>query len=168
MTVVLCKCLSLGYTQAEWDVQGYFDETPYGLTSHRPEECKHIWYRPGIEKLLAEVSFCPGGKAEDKRAFTLPLVRDPRNWVDRTDYWLLRVTYREADSTKPDGPRLKQTTRPWLLWESMTKDEIMDTVFAACQRSQNHVAGEWFTYQGKRIYSPHISLADRLKAAEKL
>ena len=77
--------------------------------------------------------------------------------------WTIQVTYFEPDvyTGKPE----LQKSRKWLIEPNATDEDVVHTVFAACERSFNHVLREHFTYLGVRVYSPHMHLKDRLKIA---
>lgn len=80
--------------------------------------------------------------------------------------WHVQVCYFEPDIYKPDGDAQLQESRPWFIWEGASESEIVHTVFAAVMRSYDHVVQEHFTYKGKRVYSPHFAVEQRLKMAE--
>lgn len=89
-------------------------------------------------------------------------------FMDRTfrlmakgDGYLLQLSYYEADIET--GKRALQKARKWYISPWMTETEIVETAFAACRRSMDHVLKEHFTYQGERVYSPHFDVQARLK-----
>lgn len=77
--------------------------------------------------------------------------------------WTIQVTYFEEDIHSGE-PEL-QKSRKWIIEPNATDEDVVHTVFAACERSFNHVLREHFTYLGVRVYSPHMHLKDRLKIA---
>ncbi len=81
--------------------------------------------------------------------------------LDKGDGFLLQVTYVEADIDT--GVPEEQRARKWYISPHMTETEIVETAFAACQRSMMHVVGEHFLYLGKRVYSPHFEIDARLE-----
>jgi len=77
--------------------------------------------------------------------------------------WYLQVTYNEPDV---DTGRVElQKSRKWVIEPGATETDVVHTAFAAVMRSYDHVVQEHFMYKGKRIYSPHFSVEDRLKIA---
>jgi len=85
---------------------------------------------------------------------------------DVTCGWHVQICYFEPDISKPNGDAELQESRPWFIAESASDTEVVHTVFAAVMRSYDHVVQEHFTYKGKRVYSPHFALEQRLKMAE--
>lgn len=93
---------------------------------------------------------------------------DGIKFMDRTfrlmpkgDGYLLQLSYYEADIET--GKKALQMARKWYISPWMTETEIVETAFAACRRSMDHVLKEHFTYQGERVYSPHFEVQARLK-----
>lgn len=80
--------------------------------------------------------------------------------------WHLQVTYLE-DDVLTGKPEL-QRSRKWLISREDDESAIVHTVFAAVMRSYDHVIQEHFTYKGKRVYSPHFNIVDRLAIASKV
>jgi hypothetical protein len=76
----------------------------------------------------------------------------------------LQVCYDEPDILT--GKIERQESRPWFISETAGESEVVDTVFACVMRSYDHVVKEHFTYKGKRVFSPHFTIAQRLKMAE--
>ena len=54
-----------------------------------------------------------------------------------------------------------QKGRKWYVSPHATKSEIVQTVLKAVLTAEEHEAREKFTYQGRPIYGPHLSV-DRL------
>lgn len=81
------------------------------------------------------------------------------------DGWLLQLCYFDKDVHT--GEREIQHARKWYISPHMTETEIVEGAWAACQRSMLHRAGEWFTYRGARVYSPHFRIEDRLEMASR-
>jgi hypothetical protein len=102
--------------------------------------------RADIEKILKDVSF-------KDREFLL---------LDKGDGFLIQMSYMEADVEKPGSEPVEQKTRKWYVSPYMTESEIVETCWAAVQRSQLHIAGEHFKYRGKRVYSPHFDIYARM------
>jgi hypothetical protein len=84
--------------------------------------------------------------------------------LDKGDGYLLQLEYWEEDVHT--GKSELQRARKWYISPWMTETEIVETAYAACQRSMMHRLGEWFSYQGKRVYSPHFPVEARLAMAE--
>jgi len=77
--------------------------------------------------------------------------------------WHLQVTYNEADVDT--GMIEQQYSRKWFVADDATESDVVDTAFAAVMRSYDHVVQEHFLYKGKRIFSPHFSVEQRLTMA---
>jgi len=77
--------------------------------------------------------------------------------------WYLQVIYFEPDIDT--GQVELQKSRKWVIELDASETDVVHTAFAAVMRSYDHVVQEHFTYKGKRIYSPHFSVEDRLKIA---
>ncbi len=102
--------------------------------------------REEIQNILKDVSF-------QDRQFLL---------LDKGDGFLIQMSYMEADVDHPaDGP-VEQKTRKWYVSPYMSETEIVETCWAAVQRSQLHIAGEHFRYRNKQVYSPHFEVNARM------
>jgi hypothetical protein len=77
--------------------------------------------------------------------------------------WHLQVTYNEADIDT--GKLEQQYSRKWFIADEATESDVVDTAFAAVMRSYDHVVQEHFTYKGKRVFSPHFTIEQRLAMA---
>lgn len=84
---------------------------------------------------------------------------------DVTSGWHIQVCYHEPDIYKPDGDAQLQKSRPWFIGEGASESDVVDTAFAAVMRSYDHVVKEHFTYKGKRVFSPHFTVEERLAMA---
>lgn len=51
-----------------------------------------------------------------------------------------------------------QHCRKWYLSPHMTESELVQTAFAAALAAEEHECREFFQYQGKRPFQPHISI----------
>lgn len=102
-----------------------------------------------LEAILARVSFRVPGL--DERRFRV---------LDKGDGWLIQVVYMEPDINT--GVPEEQHGRKWYVSSHATETEVVETAFAAVCRSMLHVAGEWFLYQGRRVYSPHFHIGARI------
>lgn len=80
--------------------------------------------------------------------------------------YLLQVIYVEKDVNDPKGPAVVQRARRWFVSRDATETEIVETVFAACRRSMDHVTKEHFLYKGRRIYSPHFDVNARIELVD--
>jgi hypothetical protein len=56
--------------------------------------------------------------------------------------------------------------RKWYLSEHMTEDEIVKTCFAAFKAAVEHEVMEGFTYEGGRVFNPHVSFRSLLKISK--
>lgn len=77
--------------------------------------------------------------------------------------WHLQVTYSEIDIDT--GKLEQQYSRKWFISDEATESDVVDTAFAAVMRSYDHVVQEHFTYKGKRVFSPHFTIGQRLAMA---
>lgn len=78
--------------------------------------------------------------------------------------WFLQITYVEADVDT--GHVEPQYSREWLIKPNATESDVVDTAFAAVMRSYDHVVQEHFTYKGRRVFSPHFTIEQRLHMCE--
>lgn len=79
--------------------------------------------------------------------------------------WHLQVTYNEADIDT--GKIEQQYSRKWFVADDATESDVVDTAFACVMRSYDHVVQEHFTYKGKRVFSPHYTIEQRLAMASR-
>lgn len=77
--------------------------------------------------------------------------------------WYLQVVYFEPDIYT--GEVELQKSRKWIIETEASETDVVHTAFAAVMRSYDHVVQEHFTYHGKRVYSPHFNVRDRMKIA---
>lgn len=83
--------------------------------------------------------------------------------------WMGMGAYVQVRYTEPDvdtGMMGVQHARKWYISPYATETEIVETCYAAIRRSFEHVIGEHFTYQGRRIYSPHFEVSARLELCD--
>lgn len=57
-----------------------------------------------------------------------------------------------------DGNGHAQKGRKWRLSTFMTKGEIVQTALMAVLAAEEHEAREYFTYEGARIFGPHMDV----------
>ena len=86
--------------------------------------------------------------------------------MEKGDGYLLQMEYMEADVEKPGSEPVKQSTRKWYISPYMTESEIVETCWACVCRSQLHVASEHFTYYGRRVYSQHFHVMERVRLCD--
>lgn len=79
--------------------------------------------------------------------------------------YLLHMTYYEPDVIT--GVSELQTTRKWFIAEDADDQAIVETAYACALRSYAHVVAEHFTFDGRRVFSPHISLEARAAIVER-
>lgn len=84
--------------------------------------------------------------------------------LEKGDGFLLQLQYVEANVET--GEPMLQRARKWYISQWATETEIVDTAFAACRRSMDHVMKEHFLYKGLRVYSPHFQIEARLELAK--
>lgn len=56
--------------------------------------------------------------------------------------------------------------RKWLISEHMTEGEIVQTCLMAFLAAEEHEAREAFTYKGKTIFGPHLSIDNLIAIAD--
>jgi len=81
-----------------------------------------------------------------------------------SDLVFLRLSYPEKDIHT--GQITAQFSRRWVIEYSDSDTKIVETAFAAVQRSMRHRSKEWFLYKGRRVYSPHFSLEARINMCD--
>lgn len=86
--------------------------------------------------------------------------------MQKGDGFLVQMEYLEPDVDVPGSEPTSQKTRKWYVSPFMTESEIVETCWAMVCRSQMHIAGEHFTYKGKRVYSPHFDVNGRIYLCE--
>ena len=69
------------------------------------------------------------------------------------------------DTCSVTGKREIQHSREWLL-QDLTEDGIVQTVFKAIANAEEHEVKERFRYKGKRLFNPHVTVANLLKVCE--
>lgn len=106
--------------------------------------------REHIQEVLDQVSF-------QDRKFLL---------IEKQDGFLVQMSYLEPDIDKPGSEPIEQKTRKWYISPYMTESEIVETCFAMVCRSQMHIAGEYFQYRGRRVYSPHFDVNARIELCD--
>ena len=82
--------------------------------------------------------------------------------MKKGDGFLLQMSYMELDVDEPEKGVCEQKTRKWYVSPFSTETEIIESCWAMVCRSQMHVAGEHFTFKGRRIYSPHFDVHARV------
>lgn len=87
--------------------------------------------------------------------------------LEKGDGFLVQMEYMEPDVDVPGSEPVSQKTRKWYVSPYMSESEIVETCWAAVCRSQLHIAGEYFTYKGRRVYSPHFHINARLTMCDK-
>lgn len=80
-------------------------------------------------------------------------------FLDRKgDGYLLQLRYFEADIDT--GKDEIQHARKWYISPHATESEIVRTCLMACLASAEHRVREHFLYRGKRVFGPHIDVAE--------
>lgn len=80
------------------------------------------------------------------------------------DGFYVQVLYEEADVDT--GVVETQRARRWFIEPDSSETQIVETVFKACRVSNDHVLKEHFTYQGRRVYSPHFHIQARMTMSD--
>jgi hypothetical protein len=71
----------------------------------------------------------------------------------------------EARCAKHGTPCIVMGRRWWLSPE-MTESELVQTALLAAITAEEHETRERFTYQGKRVFNPHVSVQSLLSVCE--
>ncbi len=83
-------------------------------------------------------------------------------WFEDTDdgkpQLYLQLQYMDADVET--GEQKEQHGRKWHISRHATVSEIVQTALKAVLTSQEHIAREFFTYRGERVYGPHFDVED--------
>lgn len=66
----------------------------------------------------------------------------------------------------PDKDGIVWKGRKWQLSEHMTEGEVVQTALMACIAAEEHETREAFTYKGKAIFGPHLSIDKLLEIAD--
>lgn len=94
-----------------------------------------------------------------------------KDWVlhlkDDKGRWYLQWSFTAPDYAHGNTPT-DWTSRKWHLSEHMTESEIVQTALAAALMAEEHEAREAFSYNGQRIFNPHISVAALQRACTEL
>jgi hypothetical protein len=103
---------------------------------------------------------------------------DPVAVLSAVNYkdWKLRVEFDsvgrqymrwswEARCAKTGMPVLV-TSRRWWISPEMTESELVQTALLAALTAEEHETREHFTYQGKRVFNPHVSIQGLLQVCE--
>jgi hypothetical protein len=82
-------------------------------------------------------------------------------WVlkEKGNGFLLQWTFLERDLTdpNPNAEEEEQFGRKWYVSPYMTESEIVRTAFLAIQQAEMHEIAERFTFNGVRIFDPHMN-----------
>jgi len=84
--------------------------------------------------------------------------------IDKNGTWFLQVQYEDNDVSS--GENKEQHGRKWYISPYATESEIVQTAFKAVLTSQEHIAREWFTYKGRRVFQPHYNVNDLIKLCD--
>lgn len=84
--------------------------------------------------------------------------------IDKEGVWFLQVQYYEEDVHTKNTE--EQHGRKWYISPHMTESEIVQTAFKAVLTSQEHIAREWFTYKGRRIFHPHHNINNLIRLCD--
>ena len=94
-----------------------------------------------------------------KEGFTLVLARDNNGW-----YLQIRCKRPDIVTKQPGvGKSPKAYVDP-----TMSDSQIVRRIFAMFLAYEEHECREWFTYGGKRIFGPHISIEALSEVSERL
>lgn len=85
------------------------------------------------------------------------LYKEPKfRLLDSGDGFLIQLVYLEEDCDT--GREEEQHARKWYVSAHSTPTEVVRTAYKAVMTSLEHRLGEWFTFNGERVYSPHRSV----------
>jgi hypothetical protein len=85
---------------------------------------------------------------------------------------LCDLSGREYLQWRFEGPCVKtgkvaiQPCRKWWLSQHMTESELVQTAMAAALQAEEHECREFFAYQGKRLFQPHISVRALMRVCD--
>jgi hypothetical protein len=78
----------------------------------------------------------------------------------------LRWSWRAIDAVSlvDEGGMVKG--RRWWLSPQMTESEVVQTALMAALSAEEHETREFFRYEGKRVFNPHINVRNLLKICD--
>jgi len=82
--------------------------------------------------------------------------------LSKGDGYLLQWVFNELDVEHPEKGPQPQHCRKWYLSPFSTETEIVETAWKACWIAMMHEVSERFSYNSKRIYSPHFAVSARI------
>lgn len=85
---------------------------------------------------------------------------------DSERHWLM-WSFTSPDYTRGRVPT-SWNSRKWYLSAHMTESEIVQTALAAVLMAEEHEAREAFSYKGKHLFNPHISIEAMLSVCDRL
>lgn len=68
--------------------------------------------------------------------------------------WVLKMSRPTTDAYNP-GRTAMQIFHAFLYGPLASEDDALKWIFKSILEMEHHEAGEWFHYQGERIYDPH-------------
>ena len=77
------------------------------------------------------------------------------------DGWFIQHYQVIADCKESKGTPTEQRGRKFYISPHMTDSEVIQTCLLAVLLFEEHEAREWFTYNGKEIYGPHIDISQK-------
>lgn len=83
--------------------------------------------------------------------------------VDGERWWL---QWRFVGPCSKTGKWQEHSCRKWFLSEHMTDGEFVQTAFAAALQAEEHECREFFLFNGKRVFNPHLSLEALMSRAD--
>lgn len=66
------------------------------------------------------------------------------------------------------GKVIEQPCRKWWLSEWMTQGEVVQTAFMAAMAAEEHECREFFKYQSKRLFGPHIKMEALMEVCDRI
>lgn len=74
-------------------------------------------------------------------------------------FWFLRVRC-AGDQCNDSGEPMSWTGRKWYISSHSTTSEVVQTALKAVLTAAEHELREQFTYQGVRVFDPHMDLPE--------
>ncbi len=123
-----------------------------------------------VRGILSRVTFPPSSVNLDwawkvKRAVFLADLLDDDDERDTSGgFFLLRVSFCRLDRSPPYESKASGCGRWWQLDEGSDEIGVINTAYLACKRILEHELLEAFHYEGVRLFDPHHTVDDRLRA----
>lgn len=87
-------------------------------------------------------------------------------WYLSSDYNVTYLRWTWKAKCVKTGSEVDVTGRKWILSEHMTESELVCTALKAALTCEEHETREHFTYEGKRVFNPHINVRRLLEICD--